>query len=155
MEHKMKTIICLDNLSYSSFNNEVVKEVNNHVLNSIDEVCVATFDETMPFANINTAVLAPSELDSFHDGVIICHTINNAMSILGCSNNSKKILYLYDLDWMFMPIMYNELFDVLNNKDIYLILRSEDHVGPVKNVSHREPDAIIENFSLEKIWNSL
>ena len=143
----MKTAICLENLSYSYFSKELISEINKYVIESTDEICLVTFDETMPFANINTAVFTPSELDSFYDGVIISHKISHAMSILGCSNNSKKVLYLYDLDWMLEPMMFNE--------NLILILRSEDHVSPIKNLCNREPDAIIKNFSLEKIWNSL
>lgn len=151
----MKTAICLENLSYSAFSKEAISEINSHVTNSIDEVCLVTFDETMPFANVNAAVFAPNELDSFHNGVIISYKINHAMSILGCSNNSKKVLYLYDLDWMIEPMMYNDVYDVLTDRNLNLILRSEDHVYPIKNLCNREPDAIVKNFSLEKIWNSL
>lgn len=151
----MKTLICLENLSYSNFNYEAITEINNLVLNSINEICLATFDETMPFMQVNTAVFQPNEIDSFHDGIIILHKIEHAISILESANNSKKVLYLYDLDWMFEPMFYNDLYNVLTNKDLFLILRSEDHVPPIKNLCHREPDAIINNFSLEKIWNSL
>lgn len=155
MEQKMKTLICLENLSYSSFNNEVIQEVNNQVVDSINEISVATFDETMPFAQINTAVFSVNEIDSFHDGVIISHRTDHAHSILGCANNSKKVLYLYDIDWMFEPMFYNDLYSVLSNRELFLILRSADYVQPIKNLCNREPDAIISNFSLEKIWNSL
>jgi hypothetical protein len=151
----MKTAICLENLSYSYFSKELISEINKYVIESTDEICLVTFDETMPFANINTAVFTPSELDSFYDGVIISHKISHAMSILGCSNNSKKVLYLYDLDWMLEPMMFNDLYNVLTDENLILILRSEDHVSPIKNLCNREPDAIIKNFSLEKIWNSL
>jgi hypothetical protein len=151
----MKTAICLENLSYSYFSKELISEINKYVIDSTDEICLVTFDETTPFANVNTAVFTPSELDSFHNGVIISHKISHAMSILGCSNNSKKVLYLYDLDWMFEPMIFNDLYNVLTDENLILILRSEDHVSPIKNLCNREPDAIVKNFSLEKIWNSL
>lgn len=151
----MKTLICLENLSYSSFNYEVITEVNKHVLDSIDEISLMKFDETMPFMQVNTAVFHPNELDSFHDGVIITHKIEHAISAVRCANNSKKVLYLYDLDWLFEPMFYNDLHSVLTNEDLHIVLRSEDHLPPIKNLCNREPDAIINNFSLEKIWNSL
>lgn len=151
----MKTLICLENLSYSSFNYEAITEVNKHVADSINEISLMKLDETMPFMQINTAIFHPNELDSFHDGVIITHRIEHAVASLKSANNSKKVLYLYDLDWLFEPMFYNDLYNVLTNKDLFLILRSEDHVSPIKNLCHREPDAIINSFSLEKIWNSL
>lgn len=151
----MKTLICLENMSYSALNTEIIEEVNHHVVNSIDEVCLTSFDETLPFADVNTAIFKINELDSFHDGIIVSNKISHAMSILGCANNSKKVLYLYDLDWMFEPMLYNDIYDVLNNRDLVLILRSNDHISPVKNLCNREPDAIMQKFNLEKIWNSL
>jgi hypothetical protein len=151
----MKTMICFENMSFSSFNNEVIDEINKYTEDSIDELSIVSFDDTMPFRSINTAVFAPNEIDSFNNGAIICSTLDIANSITGCANNSKKILYLYDLDWMFQPMMYDEVYKTLNSPDLLFILRSEDHVSPVKNISNREPDAIINKFNLEKIWNLL
>jgi hypothetical protein len=151
----MKTMICLENMSFASFSNEVIDEINNYTEKSNEELCIASFDETMPFRNINTAVFSPNEIDSFKDGLIICSNLKIANSILGCANNSKKVLYLYDLDWMFQPMLYDQVYKILNSPDLLLILRSEDHLSPVNNISNREPDAIINKFNLEKIWNLL
>lgn len=151
----MKTLICLENLSYSAFNYEVGNEVNKCVLQSIDEICLTVFDETMPFMNMNTAVFRPNEMDSFYDGIMISHRIDHAKSILGCANNSRKVLYLYDLDWMFQTMFYHDIYNILTNEDLFLILRSKDYVCPIKNLCNREPDAIMQKFNLEKIWNSL
>lgn len=151
----MKTMICFENTSYSSFNNEVIEDINTHTENSNEELSIVSFDETMPFRQINTAIYKPSELDSFNNGAIICPTIELAKNILNTANNSKRILYLYDLEWMFRPMLYHEIYELLNNESLFLILRSEDHVSPVKNISNREPDAIINKFSLGKIWNLL
>jgi len=151
----MKTLICLENLSYSSFNYEAITEVNKHVTDSNNEICLMKFDETMPFMDVNTAVFHPNELDSFHDGVIITHKLEHGIASLRCANNSKKVLYLYDLDWLFEPMFYNDLHKGLSDKELILILRSEDHVYPIKNLCNREPDAIISSFNLEEIWNSL
>lgn len=151
----MKTMICFENASYSQFNYEVVNEINKHVLESNEELCITTFDQSFPFANVNTAIFHPSEMDAFNNGVIIAHTINNAMEMLGCSNNSKKVLYLYDLDWMFYPMFYDNIYDVLTNDNLTLMLRSEDHISPIKNLCGRSPNAIVNHFNLEEIWNSL
>jgi hypothetical protein len=50
---------------------------------------------------------------------------------------------------------YDEIYDVLNDENLILVLRSESHVKPVKNLCGREPNAIMGNFELEKIWNLL
>lgn len=151
----MKTMICFENISYSSFNNEVIEDINAHTENSNEEISIVSFDETMPFRDINTAIYKPTELDSFNNGIIICPTIELAKNALKTANNSKRILYLYDLEWMFRPMLYEEVYELISDENLFLILRSEDHKSPVKNISNREPDAIINKFSLEKIWNLL
>lgn len=151
----MKTMICFENISYSQFNNEVITEVNKYVESNNDELCVLTLDQSYPFTNINTAIFHPSEMDSFNNGLIVSSTIKTAQMSLSCSNNSKKLLFLYDLDWMFYPMMYDELYEVLNNKNLILVSRSKDHIKPIKNLRGKEPEAVIENFNLEEIWNLL
>lgn len=151
----MKTLICIDNKSYSQCNYDVITKVNKYVENSIEEISFSTLDQTVPFVDINTAVFHPCEMDSFNNGVIIATSISNAKIILSCANSSKKVLYLYDLDWMFQFFEYDELYDILSNKNLKIIARDEDHVSPIKNLCNREPDAIINSFDLEKIWNLL
>lgn len=151
----MKTMICLENLSYSQFNYEAMIEVNKFCTKSSEEVCFATMDQTMPFMNVQTAVFAPYDMDSFHNGVMVAHTLNLADRVLGCANNSKKVLYLYDLDWMFRPMFYDDIYRILNEPSLKLIVRSEDHAKIIERISSRKAHSIVKNFNLEDIWNSL
>ena len=151
----MKTMICFENMSYSPFNYEACKEINKMVLESNEEISIAKFDETLHFMDVNTAIFHASELDSFNNGIIITDTIKNAEQILSCVNNSIKVLYLYDLDWMYNKYSYDSIYKILTDKNLKLIVRSEDHSRPITNLCNRRPDAILKNFSLEKIWNSL
>ena len=151
----MKTMICFENISYSQFNYEAINEINKHVESTNNEICIVTLDQSYPFTNINTAIFMPSEMDSFNNGLIISTTIKTAQMSLSCSNNSRKLLFLYDLDWMFHPMMYDELYEVLNNTNLVLVSRSKDHVKPIKNLRGKEPEAVIEGFNLEEIWNLL
>lgn len=151
----MKTLICLENISYSEFNNQAIEYVNEYTKTSIEEVSFCSLDETFPFKSINTAVFKPIELDSFYDGIVIANSIQSMNIVMHSPTNSKKILYLQDLDWMFEQMLYNDVYSILSDKDIILISRSEEHISPIKNISHRRPDAIIEKFNLEKIWNLL
>jgi hypothetical protein len=151
----MKTMIAIRNISYCTFNAEAISDVNIKVSDLNDELCFATFEDAKPFSKIKTAVFSANEIDSFSDGVIITNTIKNAGSILESANNSRKVLYLYDLDWMFETMLYDSIYSILNNNDLVLITRSKHYIEPIKRLSNREPDAIIEKFDLEKIWNLL
>lgn len=151
----MKTLILIENESYSQFNYEAIKSANTCIKNSIDDVAFVALDKTAPFMDINTAIFQPNEMDSYNNGLIITSDIRNIEAILSCANNSQKMLYLYDLNWMFESYTYDYLYDNLTSKDLKIILRSESYIKPLKNLCHREPDGIINNFDLEKIWNLL
>jgi hypothetical protein len=109
----------------------------------------------MPFMDVNTAVFSASSMDSFNDGVIISNTIEIAEMILSSSNSSRKVLFLYDLEWMFKPMFFSEVYKILTDENLLLISRHKNHASIIKNICKREPDAIIEKFDLEKIWNLL
>lgn len=151
----MKTLICIENLSYSAFNYECIKNVNSYVEENTDEISFCSMDQTFPFMDINSAIYHPNEIDCFNNGVIITSKIDIAKHIVKATNSSQKILYLYDIEWMFNLSSYDDIYEVLSNKTLKIFARSEDHVRPIKNLSNREPDAIINNFNLEKIWNLL
>ena len=151
----MKTLICLENMSYSQFNNEVIDYVNSFVKNSINEISIASLDETINFKYANTAIFKPGEIDSFDNGLIIGGNIYTMNLIRGSANNSKKLLYLYDLNWMYQPMYYNDVYSVLSDPSIMLISRSLHYIQPIKNISNRRQDAIIEKLDLEKLWNLL
>lgn len=151
----MKTIICLEHTSYSPYLYEVGQKINEVVINSSEEISVCSMDQTMHFMDIHTAIFHASELDSFNNGVIIANTIRNAKQILSCANQSKKVLFLYDLDWMHEAFMYDELYEILTNENLTIILRSKDHIQPLINLCGRTPNAVLNSFELEKIWNLL
>jgi len=151
----MKTTICVENLSYSPFNYEAISDVNRITEKSIEEICFASLDHTHPFMQLNTAIFSSNAIDSSRDGVIIASTINTANVILSCASSSVKLLYLYDLEWMFQPVSYDYMYNILTNKNLRLVLRSEDHIDPVFNLCKREPEAIVPEFNLEEIWNLL
>lgn len=151
----MKTMICLENMSYSQFSHEAIECVNKIVNESNKEICFVSLDQTMPFMDIDTAVFSPVEMDSFNNGLMIAYTVKGAELILGCSNSSKKVLYLYDLDWMFQPMSYYDIYNVLSNPNLKIILRSEDHISSLNSIYNIKPVAIMDSFKLEEIWNLL
>lgn len=151
----MKTTICINNLSYSQFNNELFSYIDGYIDNSTHDISIISMDQTMPFMDVNAAIFNASAIDSFNDGLMIANNIQNAEAILSSANNSKKALILYDIEWMFHQMFYSTIYKVLTNKDLMLISRDKDHASIIKNTCNREPDAIIEKFDLEKIWNLL
>lgn len=149
----MKTMLCVDHLGYSAFNYEAFQSVNK-MCEAGEEVSITTVDITNKFIELKTAVYNVVETHSFLNGILVASTIRNAKRVLACSNNSKKVLYLYDLDWMHSIMSYSDTYDVLTNKDLTVICRSESHRKAIER-SFGVKSCIVEKFDLEKIWNLL
>ena len=151
----MKTMICLDHLAYSYQNYELFNSINETVKDSLEEICLVPFNASRLFMNINTAVYNVGEMGSFNNGLLITNSIKHVKKLLSCPSDTIKALYLYDLEWLFEPFDFEELYNMLTDEDLKLIVRSEDFIEPLKCVTDRVPDAIVPDFKLEKIWNSL
>lgn len=148
-------MICVDNLAYSYANYELFSSINKIVDKSIEEISIVPLDVAAPFMKINTAIYNVAELGSFKNGVLVASSIFNAEKILECASNAKKVLYLYDLDWMFNIISFDVLYDVLNNPNLTVILRSESFTKPLKAICGEKKYNIMPKFNLETLWNSL
>lgn len=151
----MKTNICLYHTGYSQFNQEAIDCVNSMTPDRLDDISITCYNPSPDFIDIKCAVFAPNVLDSFTDGIIITNNINHANDVLGCATNAIKILYLYELNWMFKPLSYDLVYDTLNNERLKIILRSPTYEKSMLNVGCKRPMTILEKFSLEEIWNSL
>lgn len=151
----MKTMICTDSLGYSQENYEAFSNINDVVDRSLEEVSVVPVDVSNECIKLKTAVHNMVELGSFNDGALIAMNIRNAKRILNCPNNSTKVLYLFNLEWMFKEFLYEDLYSVFTNKDLTIVVRSEDYIDPLKKGFGVTPIAVLEEFDLEKLWNSL
>lgn len=151
----MKTNICLQHTGYSQFNTEAIDYVNNMTDHTPDDISFSCYNPSPDFTEIKCAVFSPNVLDSFYDGVVIASNISHANDILGCSTNSIKVLYLYELSWMFKMTTYDLIYQTLNDKNLHIILRSDTYKKPILDIGCKRPITVIEKFSLEEIWNSL
>lgn len=151
----MKTMLVLQHTGFCEQNYTVLKNVNEVVESTIDDISIAIFDLSNKMMNINCAVFSIAEMSSFSDGAIICFDTKHLGDLNHSYNNSKKVLYLWDVDWFFRPCVYEDLYDQINNEDLIVIVRSEDHARIVENCFDRKPNAILEEFKLGDLWNLL
>lgn len=145
----MKFMIVTDHTAYSQSNYEIFNEVNR--LNT--NCSIVPFNVTNKCMNLNAPILNVSEISPFSDGVLIATTIEQAGEILSAVNNSRKVLYLYDLDWMFNVINYEYLYEILNHPKLEMFVRSPLHADAVLEITNRLI-TIMPRFNLEEIWNS-
>lgn len=151
----MKTMILLDNLGFSEQNYDIIKDINQLVVNSLDEVSFVVNDISNKIAEVNTAVNNIAEMGCFQNGVLICTNLMNAEQILSVNTSSQKMLYLWDIDWVHQAYNYEWIYDILANKELKIVVRSEEHKRALTNLCGKEPLMVLQNFKLEKLWTLL
>ena len=150
----MKTMILLDHLAFSEKNYVILNEVNRIIETTLHDVCIVPYDLSNKIIPTLCAVMNLNQLSCFSNGLLMATTIKHAAEILSCSNSSKKVLYLWDLDWLFDEYSTEYLMEVMTNKNLKVITRSDSHREAVKTFFGIET-IVVKNFKLEQIWNSL
>jgi len=150
----MKTMILLDHLAFSEKNYVILNEVNRVVETTLHDVSVVPYDLSNKIIPTSCAIMNLNQLSCFSNGLLMATTIKHASEILSCSNSSRKLLYLWDLDWLFEEYSTEYLMGVMTNKKLSVITRSESHKEAVKTFFGIETK-VVEEFKLEIIWNSL
>lgn len=82
------------------------------------------------------------------DGLLISTDLLTASIIKKCK--SKKILYLWDLEWLRGKGNYFANVEILTDLNLELICRSKSHFDAIKNYCGKDAN-IIPNFNLKTI----
>ena len=150
----MKTLVITDHLAFSEKNYIIFSNINSIVQRTLNDVSVAPLDLSNKITHLDFAVFNISELSSYQNGVIIGTTIKHSFEMNSLSNSSKKVLYLWELDWLFEDFDYEKIYNTLSSKKIQIITRSEEHRLALKNLCNRD-SLVLQDFNLEKIWTLL
>ena len=151
----MKTMILLDHLGFSEQNYDIIKDVNEFVVDSIDEISIVVNDVSSKIIEVNTAVNNVAEIGCYQEGLLMCTNLINADHILSVNTSSRKLLYLWDVDWLHNTFNFEWVYDVLTNDKLDIIVRSEEHKRALKMLCEKEPLGVLQNFKLELLWNLL
>ena len=86
-----------------------------------------------------------------YDGVIISTDLKNAEASLKIANKADRYLYLWDLSWLEHPTYFSRAMEVLRNKKIKVIARSESHAQVIENYANIKVCGIVDNWNLEQL----
>jgi hypothetical protein len=145
----------LDHTGFSEQNYAIFKEINLTVVDSLEEISVAVNDVSTKIMEIDTAITNIAEIGCFQNGILVATNLVNASQILSAKVASRKVLYLWDIDWMHSAFNYEWLYDTLSDENLEVIVRSESHRDALLNLCGKEPIGILQNFKLEQLWNLL
>ena len=142
----------MDNLGPSQKSFYLIKEFNKASLN--EDVCVSVFHQRSSIPVIPTMFGCKniSFLSNFHH-IAIATNLQEASVLLNSSNNSKKFLYLWDMDWLIKPLVFTQVTNILLDKRLSIIARSTEHKTMIQNYCNKSPIGIVDNWKIDDIIN--
>jgi hypothetical protein len=58
-------------------------------------------------------------------------------------------LYLWDIDWLTQPVNFSVACNILLDKRLKIIARSDSHATVINNFCNKQPDGILDNWNME------
>lgn len=146
----MKISAVMDNIGPSQCSFYLIKEFNRLSASYLNSCSVFVNRITPPVIKPIFSCPIISYFMSY-DGIAIATTLDEASSILGARNNSKKFLYLWDLEWLYSPKDYNKVYELLNNPQLKIIARSNSHAKLIENFCNRPVCGIVNNWNKDQL----
>ena len=88
----------------------------------------------------------------YFDGTLIATSISTCLTAIKSISPSKKIFYVWDLEWMRNTGRnYEHSIQAFIDKSVVLVARSESHAKAIKNYCNKTPSCIAEDFNIEKM----
>lgn len=128
----------------------LIKEFNKSI--AATNMCASVFFERAAIPIIPTmfSCKSISFLSGFHHNAIA--TSFEEVNILLKSNNAaKKFLYLWDLEWLRNPNKFSQACDILLDKRLKIIARSDSHATMIDNFCNKRPIGIVDNWHLQTL----
>ena len=144
----------VNNLMASHLSFSLIKNLNEYVDESNSEAVVFFENSSSSIIRPNFATMSLNEIWNFN-GVLVSTNINTTLALKKCFAPSKKIFYVWDLEWM-RPAMgqnieFERVVQAFSYESIDLLARSKDHAKAIENYSNRKVKHIVENFNIEKL----
>lgn len=140
----------INDLSISQKSFYLIKEFNRCIDNTDVSTGVFHIRGSVPPVEPLFGCKSVGFLNSYH-GVLIATTLEEAEIALNTSNNSKKFLYLWDLDWLRKPVMFMPAMHILRDDRLKIIARSTSHAKVIENFCNKPVCGIVDNWKLENL----
>lgn len=146
----MRTSVILDSTVISEKNYFIMSHIKDVVATSLNEVNIICRNLSTKVVEPDCAIINPSEIYSFYDGILIATSMSSAESLCKSCVNSRKLFYIWDIGFLYRPFEFHKVCNILSSLE--LITRSEEHRRIIYNLCG-ETSHILEDFNLEEIWN--
>ena len=145
-----KIAAILDGLGPSQKSFYMIKEFNKAAAMKDISACAFYKKPSMPVIRPYFSCRNIAFLSGYH-GAAIATTLDEANILLKSHNNSKKYLYLWDLEWLVNPVNFSAACDILLDNRLNIIARSESHASVINNFCNKEIIGIVDNWNMDQL----
>lgn len=147
----MKLGIAVNNLGPSQANFQLIRNANK-LLDEMGNLDIIVFYENAVRACVSPefATMQMTECWGF-DGPVIATSYSTAEKLLKCPCPSRKVYYIWDLEWLRQRRHFNEHRSVYGNPSLLLIARSLSHSQVVAQAWNRPVSAVVEDFDMSRL----
>lgn len=148
----MKLGVLLDNLGPTQLAYYLIRNANALLAAEPLSDVLAFYEHLVkPCAPPHFATMQTSEVWGF-DGVAVATSFATAQLLLHCPTPSKKLFYVWDIEWLRMKQKsYEGLAAVYRNPDLHLVARSGQHADLLARCWNREILCVMEDFDLTRL----
>ena len=128
----------------------LIKEFNKAATSKDVSISVFYNRPAIPVVTPHFSCKNISFLSGYH-GVAIATTLPEAQTLLRACNDSKKYLYLWDLEWLYGIINFEAACDVLLDNRLTLIARSESHATIINNFCNKKVSGVVRDWNIGEL----
>jgi hypothetical protein len=147
----MKTGILFDDFMKSDKNYEIMLSMNNRAIDSIDDIIGFVINLSHKVIETHFAYTNISDISHFNNGLLIATSINTADCLNKASVTSQRVYYIWDMSWIGKTFNFYSMYNLLSNKKLKVLVRSELQAKVIKQSFGLDVDGIVPHFNLEKI----
>lgn len=144
--------IVVNNLGPNQLAYFATKYVNELVENSNVEPTIFYENVAVPYVKPLCATTCFNEAYSYN-GLIITTTLSQAAAVLKFPNNSHRILYWWDLEWLRQRLDYMAALNIVRSQHA-VFTRGESYATAIGNFANI-PVGVIEDFNLIEMLGRL
>mgnify|MGYP003121603038 FL=1 len=145
-----KIAAIIDEMGPSQKSFYMIKEFNKAASFKDVSICAFYHRPSMPVTKPFFSCRNISFLSGYN-GVAIATGLQEAQTLLKSHNNSDKYLYLWDIEWLVNPMHFAAICDILLDKRLKIIARSESHAKVINNLCNKKPVGIVDNWNLHEL----
>ena len=119
-------------------------------LSKLMDITVFYQSYNRPPENPRFAQFQSNQLWGF-DGTVITDSVERAKILIECPSPKRKMLYVWNLEWLYNPGYFNKYSFVYQHDDLELVARSTNHKTIITNC-WKEPIAVIEKLNKEDLY---